>query len=124
MVAASSFGELFKRLRIQKGETLREFCVKHGFDPGNISRLERGRLPPPQAREKLEQYAEALEVREGSDEWYEFFDLAYISAGRIPPALMGDAEVLARLPLVLRTLKNEQVDSAELDRLITLIRRS
>jgi transcriptional regulator with XRE-family HTH domain len=124
MAKRANFGELFKELRIRKGDSLREFCLKNGFDAGNISKLERGRLPPPHAREKLEQYARALSLAEGSDEWYEFFDLAHIGAGRIPPALLNDSEVMARLPLVLRTLQNQQVDGEELERLIDLIRRS
>ena len=32
------------------GLTLREFCRRNGFDPGNVSRLERGLVPPPQTR--------------------------------------------------------------------------
>jgi len=124
MTQRASFGQLFKDLRIRKGMTLREFCLEYGFDPGNISKLERGRLPPPQSRDKLEQYARALDLQQGTDDWYEFFDLAHISAGRIPPALLNDAELMARLPLVLRTLKNQHVDQEELERLIELIRRS
>lgn len=41
------FGDFFKEKRIQKGFTLRGFCKAHGLDPGNISKLERGMLPPP-----------------------------------------------------------------------------
>jgi len=124
MVKGASFGDFFRALRVEREETLRQFCLKNGFDAGNISRLERGRLPPPRSREKLDEYAKGLGLEEGSDDWYKFFDLAAISAGRIPPAILSDEEVVARLPLVFRTLANRQVDGDELDRLIELIRRS
>ena len=47
------FGRFFRELRVKKGDTLRQFSLKHGFDAGNLSKLERGRLPQPQSREKL-----------------------------------------------------------------------
>jgi len=124
MARTASFGELFRQLRAKKGESLRTFCQLHGFDPGNISRLERGILPPPQSKEKLMQYASALDLHEGSEEWLDFFDLAYVAAGHIPPAVMTDQEVLARLPLLFRTLGNGQLDADRLDELIELIRKA
>ena len=119
-----TFGRFFRGLRIRRGKTLREFCLENGFDAGNMSKLERDRLAPPHDRKKLERYAEALGVVEGSDEWYQFFDLAAIAAGRIPPALLTDQEVVARLPLVFRTLRNRKVDESLIDGLIETIRRS
>ena len=44
-----TFGELFKKLRLRLGMTLRKFCEENDFDPGNISKLERGLLPAPQS---------------------------------------------------------------------------
>ena len=45
------------------GLNLREFCRRNGFDAGNVSRLERGVLPPPKSEEVLESYAQALKLR-------------------------------------------------------------
>ena len=119
-----TFGRFFKQLRVKQGKTLREFCAEHGFDPGNLSKLERDRQSPPQSRTKLEEYANALGIQEGSDDWYEFFDLAALAAGRIPSSVLSDEEVVARLPLVFRTLRKQQVDGDRLDELIELIRRT
>jgi len=124
MATPATFGELFRTLRKANGETLREFCRKHGFDAGNMSKLERGRLPPPQDRQKLEDYADALGITDGSDNWYKFFDLARVGAGKIPPALLSDQEVAARLPLLFRTIQNRKLDAEALDRIIELIGRS
>ncbi|MBI2457639.1 MAG: helix-turn-helix transcriptional regulator [candidate division NC10 bacterium] len=66
--------------------TLRQFCEGHGYDPGNISKLERGLLPPPESKEKLTEYAKALKIRRGSDAWYQFFDLARASPTPVPDA--------------------------------------
>ena len=117
-----SFGAFFKACRIKAGMTLREFCLRNGFDPGNLSRMERGLLPPPRAHDKLEEYASALGLKKGSDQWYEFFDLAAAEAGRIPQDLLSDKEVVEKLPVVFRTLRGEKISDANLDALIEKIR--
>lgn len=116
------FGAYFKELRLKTGLTLREFCLKHGLDPGNLSRLERGLVTPPQGREKLEEYAQFLGLKKGSDEWYQFFDLASTEAGRIPEDVLSDEEVVAKLPLLFRTLRGQKVPEDKLDELIRKIR--
>jgi transcriptional regulator with XRE-family HTH domain len=119
-----SFGEFFKAMRERRGLTLRKFCVENGLDPGNISKLERGILPAPQSREKLGEYAGFLGIIEGSDEWYEFFDLASADAGRIPPDIMSDEELVRRLPLVFRTIRGQKVSREKLKKLAEIVRRS
>jgi len=121
---SNAFGALFKRLRIARKMTLRQFCQVHGFDPGNISKLERGVLPPPESEEKLTEYARALRIRRGSDAWYEFFDLARAARGKLPPEILRDREVAARLPLLFRTLRGQRVSQEKLDELIEMLRRA
>lgn len=118
------FGAFFKKLRIAQGVSLRQFCEAHGFDPGNISKLERGLLPPPEGTEKLLEYAKALKVRRGSDDWYQFFDLARAARGKLPPELLRDRDLVARLPLLFRTLRGQKVSEEQLQEFIELIRRS
>jgi transcriptional regulator with XRE-family HTH domain len=121
---AGKFGELLKRVRLQQGLTLREFCLKNGFDPGNYSRLERGLFPPPEGRELLERYAAALGIRPVSDEWLELFDLAAAERGRIPEDLMSDQAVVDKLPVFFRTMRGKQLSPEQLEELIAKIRRS
>jgi transcriptional regulator with XRE-family HTH domain len=121
---ASKFSALLKKYRLADGKTLREFCLEHGLDPGNYSRLERGLFPPPQSHELLEKYAHALGLRRGTDEWLEFFDTAAVERGQIPPDLMSDADVVAKLPVLFRTMRAKQVSSDKLDDLVDKIRRS
>ncbi len=124
MNSKSMFGEYFKKKRIERGMTLRDFCKKFGLDPGNISKLERGLLPPPVSREKLEAYASYLGLKKGSDDWIEFFDLAAASRGQLPKDFLEDAEVVKSLPLIFRTIRGKKVSLKLLNELIEKIRRT
>ena len=117
------FGELLKDLRIRRGLTLREFCLKHGFDPGNMSKVERGMLPPP-PHDKLEQIAKILELKPSSPDWDLFFDTAAIERGSIPKDSLSDEELLKKVPVFLRTLKNKKLAPEKLDELIEKLRRA
>ena len=103
---------------------MRAFCLEHGFDPGNISKIERGRMQPPASEEKLTQYAQALRIECGSDDWHEFFDRAATERGRLPKDVLSDDEVLGKLPVLLRTLRNAKIDGSKLDDLIERIRKA
>ena len=120
---AATFGSYFKELRTRKGWTLRRFCESNGYDPGNISRLERGVFPPPESPQKLREYAKALALKEGGEEWLEFFDRAAASRGQLPADLQADEKLMGRLPVLFRTLRGRKVTLENLDQLAELIRR-
>jgi len=117
------FGDLFKQKRIALGKTLRQFCQEHLLDPGNISKMERGKLAPPSSEEKLKEYAKYLKIKIGSTEWQKFKDLAAINAGKIPKD-MQDKELLARLPVFFRALRDKKFSKKDLMDLIKKIRES
>ncbi len=123
MATNARFGAFFKERRIALGVTLREFCRRNGLDPGNISRLERGLLAPPQGRDLLEQYAKLLDLKKGSDDWYTFFDLAAAETGRIPPEILEDKDLLEKLPILFRTLRGQKVPDEQLDELVRKLRK-
>lgn len=116
------FGEYFKASRIAIKKTLRQFCIENGLDPGNISKLERGLLPPPQSREKLEEYAGYLKIKKGSDDWYTFFDLAATETGKIPDDIMAKGKIEDKLPILFRTLRGQKVSDENLEKLIKMLR--
>ena len=120
----TQFGKYIKGLRTRKRQTLRDFCSKHGLDPGNYSRVERGRFPAPQKQETLEKYATAFGFSRGSEEWIEFFDMAAASRGEIPSDLLDDEQLLEKLPVLFRTLRGSPVPADRLDELIELVRKS
>lgn len=107
MSAFEMFGTYFKEMRMKSRITLREFCVTNGFDPGNISKIERGVAPPPKSTEVLSRFAESLGIKKGSEEWSEFFDRASACSGMIPQDMMNDAAFVAKLPLVFRALRGQ-----------------
>ena len=123
MAGRSRFGEFFRERRIALKKTLRQFCLENGLDAGNLSRLERGRVPPPK-RHKLEEYARLLELKEGSDEWFKFFDLADADAGRLPQDLQENERILDKVPVLFRTLRGQKVSHEELDNLMDLLRKA
>ena len=107
----SEFGRFVKARRAELGLSLRAFCHKWGIDPSNWSKLERGRLPPPQEA-RLAEYAEFLGLGRGTDAWYEFFDLAAAEAGRIPEDLQ-EADLVSKLPVLFRTLRESKNDAGD-----------
>jgi transcriptional regulator with XRE-family HTH domain len=108
MSSETQFGTFFRAMRKALGLNLREFCRRNGFDPGNISRLERGLAPPPQAQEILEAFARALKFKPGTDRWERFFELAAAATGRIPPDLLQGRTTAAQLPRLFRQLRGGQ----------------
>lgn len=124
MPAKLTFGEFFKEKRIGLKKTLRQFCIDNKLDPGNISKLERGLMQPPQGKDKLEEYARFLLIKKGTDDWYKFFDLARIEAGRIPEELLNDAKIAASLPILFRTLRGKKMSEKKLDELVEMIRKA
>ena len=117
------FGKAFKESRRRTGKTLREFAREHGFDHGNLSKIERGRAKPPRGR-TLDRYLDALGIERESDEWYELHDLASACAGAIPEKIMNDEEVVKKLPVVFRTLARRRPTQEELEELVKIIRES
>ena len=124
MSRIEAFGEAIKARRAELRLTLREFAKRSKMDPGNASRIERGRLAPPQAAEVLARIAHALELEEGSTERQNLFDLAAAANGRVPTDILSDEEAMARLPVLFRTVRNKAFDPEKLDKLIQSIREA
>lgn len=118
------FGELFKNHRKKTGMTLRKFCLTYGLDPGNYSKIERGRAKPPRSRKKLEELAGYFGLEKKGDDWYDFFDAAAACNGTIPDYILDDIELSKKLPLVFRTIRGEKVDPEKLEKLAELIRNA
>jgi len=122
--AAVHFGEFLESLRKRARLTLRDFCKAAGADPGNISKIERGLMPPPQGEDILARYAKALGVAKGSDDWYRLFDTAAANQGIIPQDLMADKELVKMLPAFFRTMRGQKPTEAEMQALVEKIRKS
>jgi transcriptional regulator with XRE-family HTH domain len=118
------FGSYLKSLRIERKISLREFSINAKADPGNVSRIERGVLSPPQNREILVRFASALGLTEGSDEWYALFDHAAADRGLIPADILQNDRIVYFLPAFFRTLRGTKPTDEEMGKIIELIRKS
>lgn len=116
------FGEMIKTLRLARKQTLRQFCFEFGHDPSNWSKIERGINPPPKDEITLARWAADLGLKSGSDEWKAFMDAAALSRGLIPKDIMGDDELLKKLPALFRTVRGADLDDTKLADLIETIR--
>ena len=124
MAHGNAFGEFVKQKRLALGLALREFCRENALDWGNLSKIERGRMSPPKSPKALAEYAKALKIEKGSEDWRTFFDLAAISAGIIPDAIMSDEALVAKLPLVFRTIQGKKLSDKQLRNLAEVIRKA
>lgn len=73
--AMITFGTLLKQLRTGSRQTLRGFCVAHGFKAMWVSEVERGLVKPPFRSGTLRRLAEAVGLEEGSEPWQDFMQL-------------------------------------------------
>lgn len=118
------FGELVKDLRIAQKKTLREFCLDHGHDPSNWSKLERGINPPPGDEKTLQRWAKQLGLDEGTDDWQTFMDLASVARGEIPQDIIDDEELVKKLPVFFRSVRGAELGEKELDDLIRKVKEA
>ena len=118
-----SFGEYLRGLRVGIGMTLREFCRRVDESPGNVSRIERRKLAPPDSVEKLVRFARGLGLTD-EGEIRDFIDRAVIERGRVPDDILSNERMVAALPLVFRTMRGDRVDDDDLRSLAELIKRS
>ena len=116
------FGIFIKELRAKQRLGLREFCLKHGYDPSNWSKIEREVSPPPKDENTLRKWAKQLGVKPGTDDWHKFHNYAAVDAGRIPHHVLKDEELLAKLPAFFRTISGNKPTCEDLEKLLKLIR--
>jgi len=118
-----TFGKFFKQKRMETKLTLRQFCINKGLDPAFISRLENEIIPAPSKDSLLKTLAKALNLKDTTPEWVEFFDLASLSRGEVPEDIKQDfPEVLAYLPAFLRSVKKNKVTKKDVKELVELVK--
>lgn len=116
------FGPYARQIRVQLGETLRQFCARAELDPAYVSRIERGLMAPPQDQDKLDHYARTLGLEPRTDAWQSFMDLAAAASGRLPQDSLENEQLMACLPTFLRAMRGQAVAADDLDHLIETIR--
>ncbi len=117
-----AFGELVTARRAELRLTLRDCAIRSGMTPGNLSKIERGLLAPPQ-NGVLSRLIEALELK-GDNERQRLLDVATVQRGRIPAHADQHADVAASMPLLRRILNVRQLDETAVARLLEMIRHA
>jgi transcriptional regulator with XRE-family HTH domain len=118
------FGDYFRQLRIRNRMTLRGYCERFGQEPSNISKLENNKLNPSKDEEKLKSYAISLELKENTQEWVTFFDLAYQANQELPKEVKEKVpQIITLLPAFLRTGSNKQINKEKVKELIEFLEK-
>ena len=117
------FGEILQERRGKLRLSLRDCAIRANMDPGNLSRIERGRAAPPQDPDVLARLLEAVELTD-TDEGQKLIDAAALQNGRIPRDILSNEEVMSALPVLLRTVNNKQLDGASIEKLVDMIKKA
>jgi transcriptional regulator with XRE-family HTH domain len=117
MNTKNQFGEVLRDLRIKAGFGLKEFAKKIGMQASNLSFIENGRVSPPRKAETLEVVAQALGLKEGSEEWALFFDGA-AKPGEIPADVRKNKHISEFIPLLCRTISTSKLNKEQIQQLI------
>lgn len=119
----TEFGEYVRELREKHEIGLREFCAELEFDPSRWSKMERGILQPPTDQGMLQRIAQVLKIAVDGNEFAKLRDLAFLSRGRVPDDILSEKELVACLPMIFRTLRNDEKPSrAQLRKLADKLR--
>lgn len=117
-----TFGDFIKEIRLRQNLTLRDFCKKYEHDPSNWSKIERGRLQPPNDEKTILEWAKQLGLKKGDADWHKLFDLAALEKGKIPHDILNDKELVQALPVFFRTLRGQKPSKEELKNLAEILR--
>jgi transcriptional regulator with XRE-family HTH domain len=113
---AVGFGPWVRKRRAELRLSLRKLAEETKLDPGNLSRYERGLLAAPQDEAILKRLANGLKLKQGTNEYQAFFDVAAASAGRLPRDLQ-EPDIVKRMPLLFRAARRREFSREELKKL-------
>ena len=123
MQAEQSFGQLLRKLRIEKANIgLRRFAELVELQPSNLSNIEQAKIPPPANRKTIECICDTLGLSESDPLRSKLFDLAaQCKSNRIPADVADIIRQNAGVPVLVRTVDNKQLSEKKLKELAKYI---
>jgi len=106
------FGEYLKLLRSEKEISLRTLAKMLEMDAGNLSKLERGIIKPPQNEDIINKISNVLNLNK--DQKKRLIDLASSSNGDYPMDIKESLSENTAIPILLRTISNKRLTDAEI----------
>ena len=111
----AKFGELLRKLRAEKGITLRELSDNSDIDVSYLSRVERGSIPPPQKEELLASIIQGIQAT--NYEAQQLRDQAAIDNEKFPKDVAGRMKEMVGVPLLLRSVANKKLTAEQLKKI-------
>jgi transcriptional regulator with XRE-family HTH domain len=108
-----NWGELVRQKRLEAGLGLRQFASQIGILPSNYNHMEKGRMSPPQDKQKLDQISETLGIPIGSSDYIKLMDLAVAGKDKLPADVEEYAKSNLLVPVLLRTLNDKKLSDEE-----------
>ena len=123
MKAEQSFGQLLKKLRIEKANIgLRRFADLVDLQPSNLSNIEQDKIPPPANKKTLDCICDTLGLSKTDPQRAKLFDLAsQANEKRIPADIAEAVKKQAGVPVLVRTVANRQLSEKKLRELAKYI---
>ena len=90
------FGTLFAKIRKEARLNIEEVALSLSVGNAYITRMERNEFMPPTG-EDLDRFLTALGLEEGSNDWIQLINYAYLDRGEIPPYALKDQDIIQRL---------------------------
>ena len=115
-------GEWLREQRSRAALGLRQFAQMIGDSPSNVCNIENGRRPAWQNEPMLRRVADALGIRENSDDWDMLFG-GVVRPNQPPPDLARYMQ-FPLVPVLLRTIGEYQLTEDEVRRLLTYVKRT
>jgi len=120
---AETFGGLLKKIRVEDaGIGLRAFAELIGYQPSNLSNLERGRAKPPAAHKKILEICDALGLAECDPKRQKLIDLAARERDAVPGDVAEAIKTQPGIPVLVRTIYNRQLSETKLKELAEYIK--
>lgn len=108
---SNKYGAFLRELRIDREISLRDFAKSSGMDVGNLSKIERGILDPPQSKIQ-NKFIKLLNLNEKDS--IKLKDLASHQKGNYPPEVEDDLKEYEYIPILLRTIANKRLTDEQI----------